>query len=86
MVTAGVERDLAELAARDKSVLDSALAAVALELAGLLDDPGNSATSKSMCARVLRETMDRLRELVPADVAEDGLDELGSRRAKRLAG
>lgn len=64
----------------------SALGAVALALAREVDAAGNSATSKSMCARALVETLDRLRGLVPAEESADGLDELASRRAARVAG
>jgi hypothetical protein len=85
-VVAAVRRDLREIARRDKSLAESALAASAHVLAAQLDDPANSATSKSMCARALRETLDRLRELAPQAAKQDRLDDLGSRRAKRLAG
>jgi hypothetical protein len=60
-----------------------ALGASALVLAALMDDPDNSATSKSMCAGRLLDTMDRLRELAPPERKADKLDELGSRRAAR---
>jgi hypothetical protein len=79
MVTEGVKRDLAAW----PSMQDSALAATALALAAELDNPNNSATSKSMCARALTETMDRLRELAPPVKEADKLDELNGRRAKR---
>jgi hypothetical protein len=85
-VVEAVKRDLGVLAKRDASLARSALAASCLVLAAQLDDPGNSATSKSMCARALREAMDRLRELAPPESVEDRLDDLGARRAKRLAG
>lgn len=82
MVSEAVERDLAGMGVLG----ESSLAATARVLAGLLDDPRHSATSKSMCAKVLREIMDRLRELVPPVSDGDLVDELGDRRAKRLAG
>ena len=85
-VVEAVRRDLAELALRDPRLAQSALAASALALAAQLDDPGNSATSKSMCARALAETFDRLRALAPPVVEEDGIDELAARRSGRLAG
>lgn len=85
-VVEAVERDLALIAERDKGLAESALAASALVLAAELDSAGNSATSKSMCARALREALDRLRELAPAEAEEDKLDELGSRRAARIGG
>jgi hypothetical protein len=46
----------------------------------------NSATSKSMCARALNETMDKLRALAPAqDDQEDEVDRARRRRVERLA-
>jgi hypothetical protein len=84
-VLAAVERDLKEFAKRDKALADSTLAASARALAAELDDPENSATSKSMCARVLLDTLDRLRELLPEQEEKDRLDELSSRRTARLA-
>lgn len=82
-VVESVERDLKEIAKRDKALAGSALAATARQLAQELDDPGNSATSKSMCAGRLMEAMDRLHELLPPEEEQDSLDELARRRAKR---
>lgn len=81
-VEEAVTRDLFELG----DLGTSALAATALVLARELDNPGNSATSKSMCARALNETLDKLRALAPSRDEEDRLDELSSRRSSRLAG
>lgn len=65
----------------------SPLAATALVLAGELDDPNNSATSKSMCARALTETLDKLRALAPDEKPKvSKLDELRQRRDQRSAG
>lgn len=50
-----------------------------------IENPFNSATSKSMCAKALLETLDTLRELSPPAEEGDALDELASRRAVRLA-
>ena len=82
-VLESVERDLKAIAKRDKALADSALAAAARQLAHELDDPGNSATSKSMCAGRLMEAMDRLRELMPPEEEKDSLDEFARRRAER---
>ena len=79
-VRAAVEKELEFLGAGG-----SALAETALVLAGELDSKGNSATSKSMCARALREVMDRVRELCPPVEKGDLVDELGSRRSARRA-
>lgn len=62
-----------------------ALAASALALAAELDDNGNSATSKSMCARALAETLKELRGLAKPKKERDELDEIRERRATRLA-
>lgn len=63
----------------------SALGASALMLAESLDDSGNSLTSRSMAARELRETMDRVRLLASARREPDKLDDLAERRRRRLA-
>lgn len=51
-----------------------------------LDTPGNSATSKSMCAKALLDLTDRVRELMPPEQESDALDDLLGRRAARLDG
>jgi hypothetical protein len=84
-VAAAVERDLALIAARDAGLAESSLAMSALRLAREMDNSGNSATSKSMCARELRDTLDRLRELAPKEETKDGLDDLSARRDRRRA-
>lgn len=57
-----------------------ALAASAVRLAKEMDDPENSATSKSMCSKALLETMKTLRELAPPPARKDAVDELSDRR------
>lgn len=85
-VAKAVERDLAIISRHAPELAQSALAASTLALAREIDEPTNSATSKSMCAKVLLETLDRLRGLIPTDQEADGLDDLAARRATRLAG
>ena len=80
-VVDGVTRDLAKL---PEDVAMSGLGASALVLAREMDDD-NSATSKSMCANSLRDTLDRLRELAPPKRESDHVDDIARRRAKRLA-
>jgi hypothetical protein len=80
-VVGALERELAVMGV---AAGDSTLAASALALAGELDSAGNSATSKSMCAKALLDVMNRLRELTP-EVSTDGLDDLASRRDRRRA-
>lgn len=80
---AALERDLKEIGRRDKDLAESGLAATARQLARELDNPKNSATSKSMCAKALMEALDRLRALAPPKEAKDRVDDLASRRAKR---
>jgi len=82
---AAVERDLAELDRRLPGLGDSSGAATALALAYEIEHPYNSATSKSMCARTLNETMTLLRASVPVEEpADDALDLLTAevRRAR----
>lgn len=82
-VAQAVERDLAKMPA---DFAQSGLAMMALALAREVDAPTNSATSKSMCASQLRETLDRLRELTPPAEEADELDDLARRRESRRAG
>ena len=82
-VVDATELEIASLAKREASISDTALAAAAIALAYQIDNPFNSATSKSMCARELRETMAKLRELAPVGEEPDGIDQLAGRRANR---
>jgi hypothetical protein len=77
-----MERDLERIRRVAPELADSVLAASAKAMARELDDP-NSATSKSMCARALLDTMDRLRELTPVEERSDALDDLTARRTAR---
>jgi broad specificity phosphatase PhoE len=83
-VVEAVRRDLADLAERAEPLSRSALAMTALALARELDG-SSSATSKSMCAKALVETMARLRELAPEKREGGKLDDLTRKRAERLA-
>ena len=84
-VLEGVDRELAEVAKRNRALADGALAESARAMARALDNGENSATSRSMCAKELRDTMTALRDLAPPVPERTRLDELGDRRAKRLA-
>ena len=93
-VIEAAERDVALIRKRDAKLGKSALAATAIALAYEiehapeghvpLEHPYNSATSKSMCSREIRETIDRLRELAPEDEEADQLDSLAAQRAARI--
>ena len=85
-VVEALERDLEGIRRRAPDVADSTLAAAALSLARELDDATNSATSKSMCAKALNETLATMHKLMPEKHEADKLDELSSRRAARIAG
>jgi hypothetical protein len=63
----------------------SGLAAAALALAREIDDPENSATSKSMCAKALQDILSQLRALAPQKRERDRLDELAEKRTRRRA-
>ncbi len=80
-VAAAVQRDLVALA--DDELAGSALAATALELGRMIDDPENSATSKANCAGKLLELMRELRSLAPEEQEDDRLDDLSARRDER---
>lgn len=79
-----VERDLATIAKVAPELARSALAASARVLAKELDEPGNSATSKSMCAKALQDILADLRALTPVGEEKDALDDLAATRARRL--
>ena len=77
-VVGSVERELEELGS------DGALAATALAMAREIDGE-NSATSKSMCAKVLMDVLGQIRALAPPKKQEDRVDEIAKRREKRVA-
>lgn len=84
-VVAAVEKELAALRKRDKDLADSATAAGALAMAFELDNPHNSATSKSMCRKQLAEALEELRDRAPAEKKGDSVDDLADRRKERRA-
>ena len=79
----GVEADLAAIAERAPYLKESALAAMARELATQMD-ARNSATSKAMCAKALTDILDQLRALAPEKEEGDKLDDLAARRDARI--
>lgn len=81
-VEASVRRDIEALAKREPKIASSGRAALALELAREMDAK-NSATSKSMCARALEETLERLESMVPPEAKVDAVDQLAAKRAAR---
>lgn len=83
-VVEAIEHDIELLREVSDEVADSAFAATAVRLAYELQNPFNSATSKSMCARSMIEALDRLRELAPLPEEADGIDELAAKRDERL--
>jgi hypothetical protein len=86
-VETAVKADIARIATADPNLAASGLAEGALSVARSLDDPGISATSRSMCFKALMEGLDRLRELAPPMTEETELErrrrERGERRAAR---
>lgn len=86
-VIEAVEADLEAIRKRAPEVADSALAATAIQLAYEMENPFNSATSKSMCARSLIEILDGLAEKAPPTQQETSqLDDLRAKREARIAG
>lgn len=81
--------NVAQLEAELKTLPDAplGLAQVALTLAAGLDDPESSLAMKSMAARELVVTMDRIRELAPPqrrkDFVDNIKDEVANARAKK---
>lgn len=84
-VAEAVRRELEKLGENHPGLASSALAMSVLAMAREIDDPDNSATSKSMCQARLQDALDRLHELIPPEEEGDALDELSARRADRLA-
>jgi hypothetical protein len=77
-VREAVESELESLQA------SGALAATALAMASEIDGH-TSATSKSMCAKVLVDVMARIRAAAPPAEVKDPVDELKQRRQKRVS-
>jgi hypothetical protein len=84
-VEVAVKGDIARFAAADPALAKSGLAASAIALAREIDDPNNSATSKSMCAGKLLDALDRLRELAPPAREETELERRRRERSERRA-
>jgi hypothetical protein len=82
-VISAAEHDVDKIRERSPELAESALAAAAIRLAYEIEHPFNSATSKSMCAREMREVLGALRDLAPEEQTKDGLDDLSAARAKR---
>lgn len=86
-VVAAAERDIESIRRRDTALAESVLSASMLSLAYEMQDPFNSATSKSMCAKALMEAREQLLALAPPVERKDDLDELRTRRtAERASG
>lgn len=84
-VEKAVRSDLKRIEKLDPELARGGLAASVVALAQEIDNADNSATSKSMCARALREALDRLLELAPPQENDDRIDDLQSRAAIKLA-
>lgn len=82
-VEAALERELESL---EPDLAASTLAATARVLARELDNPKNSATSKSMCAGRMYEALERLADLAPEEAVEDDLEAVRRKREVRRAG
>ena len=61
------------------------MAATVRSMARAIDDPANSATSKSMCAKTLMDALTTLQAMAPPEQENDKLDDLVARRTARLA-
>ena len=74
-VLKGLEADLKRLATRKPALLNGALAETARVMAEQLDSD-SSATSKSMCAKQLRDILVDLEALAPAPPKQNNLDKI----------
>ena len=61
----------------------TALAASALDMARILDDPATNPTPRSMLHAQLRMTLTELAKLAPPEAVNDGIDELSKKRDER---
>ena len=61
----------------------TALAASALDLARVLDDPATNPTPRSMLHAQLRATLTELAKIAPPEVTSDGIDEIAKKRDER---
>jgi hypothetical protein len=68
---------------RDPDLAEGGLAMAALQMAREMDNPNNSATSKSMCGKTLADTLATLRSLAPPEAKRDSIDDLAAARARR---
>jgi hypothetical protein len=84
-VEGALEQELSLIAKRAPALAVSTVAATARTLARELDNPKNSATSKSMCAKAMYDAIDRLYELAPAENEKDGVDDIAAQREARRA-
>lgn len=84
MVTTVLEALERDLAALPEVLASGSLAASLRVLAVELDAP-NTATARALCAKGLRDGLDRLRELAPPVEEGDQLDDLAARRGARRA-
>jgi hypothetical protein len=84
LVVAALDRDLVDIRRRAPELADGILVATLYAMARELDDPINSATSKSMCAKALLDGLERLHALLPVEEENDALDDLARRRAARM--
>lgn len=78
-VAEGVDRDLRALTADLPGDSSAGLAALARELAAMVDDDMNAATARAACAKELRTVLATLRAMVPVDEDADELDQLKQR-------
>lgn len=61
----------------------TALAASALDMARILDDPAVNPTPRSMLHAQLRMTLTELAKIAPPEAANDRIDELSKKRDER---
>jgi hypothetical protein len=78
-IVAAVERDL-----KRWGLAGTALAASALDMARILDDPATNPTPRSMLHAQLRMTLTELAKIAPPEAANDGIDEVKRKRDERL--
>lgn len=82
-VRESIEREIDEIRRLDPRLADGPYAEMALALADEMDGDRNKGMTKATVGTELRQTLNRLYELIPEDQEKDAVDELRTRREQR---
>jgi hypothetical protein len=85
-VRESIEHEIEAIRRLDPRLADGPYAQIALALADEMDGDRNKGMTKAAVGTELRQTLNRLYELIPEDQEKDAVDELRNRRENRRAG